>query len=396
MKQLFSFIITLLLLVNFLYGLDDSALLDSYIRIFDEASLDTKVRILEMAGDETSISMGQFYVHALDFLIAEQAVTRTTPLGREIGRIALREILDRDYSVANQIVWQVFEVSDDSILRIQAMETLAVLAKNDEQSINKINRYLRDQVSFFRNHEVLDQRVVFSAIDALARLGSDSSFEYLLEAAVIGLPDVLSQSAGKALFELASSAYTLFSQYLDRAQPQEIILAFDFICTTKNLAEKEVKDLAYQVFEIAAHTAAMGVKETRELRNLRYKACEKLIELKWNDDVFLAVEHFKATKLEYETQKIPISSNRPMVDAITLLGLFKDKKAAATLVEYLMVTNRKTDREKPAEAQLVLATVKSLGEIGDISAMDALNYTRFLPYDEKIIKAARDAILMLK
>ncbi len=70
--------------------------------------------------------------------------------------------------------------------------------------------------------------------------------------------------------------------------------------------------------------------------------------------------------------------------------------AAQTLSIYLGLLNSETEQTGTYNEQIMLAVIKSLGDLGDKTAFDYLLYVGYLNYPETIISASRDALARLK
>ena len=67
-------------------------------------------------------------------------------------------------------------------------------------------------------------------------------------------------------------------------------------------------------------------------------------------------------------------------------------EAAVRLALYLDILNSDVENGKKVEDNIVLAVIRSLGELGDNVAFDYLLYAGYLDYSDSIKKAARESL----
>ena len=84
-----------------------------------------------------------------------------------------------------------------------------------------------------------------------------------------------------------------------------------------------------------------------------------------------------------------------ILPVIACMGSMQANEAAQALSIFLGLLNSETEQKKTYNEQLLLAVIKSLGELGDKTAFDYLLYVGYLEYPETVKQASRDALARL-
>jgi HEAT repeat protein len=90
------------------------------------------------------------------------------------------------------------------------------------------------------------------------------------------------------------------------------------------------------------------------------------------------------------------TSKAEFLEAIACLGAMGSTEAAQALALYLQFINAQTEQGSPFDEDVLLASIRALGELGDKAAFDYLLQIGYLQYTEAVKRAAKDALLKLK
>lgn len=385
--------LVLFLLVSIIWAQEPADLLRSFTRNFAIASLDVKMQIIQDAGNSGYSGLGPLYRQAIDYVLDNFTLIDTDQRFRQLAVLAVDQLESAGYTEGKHSVWTLFDTDEDTGVRISCLNALATLAKGDEEIIEYMNLWLRNQNTVFQSGRVPDVYVISAAVRAIGELDDQSSFPVLFTTMTVGYTDDISRSARENLFRLDGELKDNMIGILKESDLTEKKLALEMSLGTDRLSEKEKGEIAQFAMDVGLHIAAVDNISRQIARDMRYVAAVALTERKWAGATDLAIEHFDTVLLEYDRG---LTDKRRVVEAVDCLGAMGTHEAAVRLTQYLVLLNSYTERLQEFDNIIVLAVIENLGSLGDKSAFDDLMYAQYLSYSSEIKKAARDALENLK
>ncbi len=385
--------LVLFLLVSIIWAQEPADLLRSFTRNFAIASLDVKMQIIQDAGNSGYSGLGPLYRQAIDYVLDNFTLIDTDQRFRQLAVLAVDQLESAGYTEGKHSVWTLFDTDEDTGVRVSCLNALATLAKGDEEIIEYMNLWLRNQNTVFQSGRVPDVYVISAAVRAIGELDDQSSFPVLFTTMTVGYTDDISRSARENLFRLDGELKDNMIGILKESDLTEKKLALEMSLETDRLSEKEKGEIAQFAMDVGLHIAAVDNISRQIARDMRYVAAVALTERKWAGATDLAIEHFDTVLLEYDRG---LTDKRRVVEAIDCLGAMGTHEAAVRLTQYLVLLNSYTERLQEFDNIIVLAVIENLGSLGDKSAFDDLMYAQYLSYSSEIKKAARDALENLK
>lgn len=391
MKKVRRLVVFLLffLLISSLWAQNPEDLLRSFTRNFAIASLDVKMQIVQDAGNSGYAEMGPLYRQAIDYVLDNFALIDTDQRFRQLAILAIDQMEAAGYTEGRFSIWKLFDTDDETGLRISCLNALGTLAQGDEEIIEYLNVWLRQQNTIFQTGKVPDVYVISAAVRALAQLGDKSSFPVLFNTMTIGYTDDISRSAREGLFRLGGELKENLIGILKDSPLEEKKLALQMAVETDRLDENAKAEIAQFAMDVGLHTAAVDNPSRQIARDIRYIAAQALTERKWAAATDLAIEHFDTVLLEYDRG---LTDKRRVIEAVECLGAMGTHEAAVRLTQYLVLLNAYTERQQEFDNIIVLAVVENLGILGDKTAFDDLLYAQYLSYSSEIKNAAREAL----
>jgi HEAT repeat protein len=391
MKKVRRLVVFLLffLLTSGLWAQDTQDLLRSFTRNFAIASLDVKMQIIQDAGNSGYSGMGPLYRQAIDFVLNNFTLIDTDQRFRQLAILALDQMEASGYTEGRYSVLKLFDIEQETGVRISCLNALGTLAQGDEEIIEYLNVWLNQQNTVFQSGKVPDIYVILAAVRALAQLGDQSSFPVLFSTMTIGYTDDITRSAREGLFRLGGELKDNMIAILKGSDLEEKKLALQMSMESDRLDDNAKAEIAQFAMDVGLHTAAADNPSRQIAREIRYLAAVALTERKWSSATDLAIEHFDTVLLEYDRG---LTDKRRVVEAVDCLGAMRTHEAAVRLTQYLVLLNAYTERKQEFDNIIVLAVVRNLGILGDKSAFDDLLYAQYLSYSSEIKKAARNAL----
>jgi HEAT repeat protein len=391
MKKVRRLVVFLLffLLTSGLRAQDTQDLLRSFTRNFAIASLDVKMQIIQDAGNSGYSGMGPLYRQAIDFVLNNFTLIDTDQRFRQLAILALDQMEASGYTEGRYSVLKLFDIEQETGVRISCLKALGTLAQGDEEIIEYLNVWLSQQNTVFQSGKVPDIYVISAAVRALAQLGDQSSFPVLFRTMTIGYTDDITRSAREGLFRLGGELKDNMIAILKGSDLEEKKLALQMSMESDRLDDNAKAEIAQFAMDVGLHTAAADNPSRQIAREIRYLAAVALTEGKWSSATDLAIEHFDTVLLEYDRG---LTDKRRVVEAVDCLGAMRTHEAAVRLTQYLVLLNAYTERQQEFDNIIVLAVVKNLGILGDKTAFDDLLYAQYLSYSSEIKKAARNAL----
>jgi hypothetical protein len=333
--------------------------------------------------------MGPLYRQAIDFVLNNFTLIDTDQRFRQLAILALDQMEASGYTEGRYSVLKLFDIEQETGVRISCLNALGTLAQGDEEIIEYLNVWLNQQNTVFQSGKVPDIYVILAAVRALAQLGDQSSFPVLFSTMTIGYTDDITRSVREGLFRLGGELKDNMIAILKGSDLEEKKLALQMSMESDRLDDNAKAEIAQFAMDVGLHTAAADNPSRQIAREIRYLAAVALTERKWSSATDLAIEHFDTVLLEYDRG---FTDKRRVVEAVDCLGAMRTHEAAVRLTQYLVLLNAYTERKQEFDNIIVLAVVRNLGILGDKSAFDDLLYAQYLSYSSEIKKAARNAL----
>jgi hypothetical protein len=386
--------LVLLLCVVSISAQDREALLDNYQRSFEKAeSLEVKLKVLQDSMKTGILGMGPLYLAALECVNTKPSELTTDAILRQLALLAADLTKETGYSPATTELWKLFKFAEDPILQISVLDTLGVIAGDDQRTIANLESWLAAQNTLQQSGMTVDSNVVAAAVNALGDLKKGSSFPVLFQTKSIGYSSEMSRLAEEALYSLEGNLKDSFMAILEDGELSEKLDALSMALKSEGLPQYEKAELAEAALSIGLHTGGANAADRENARQLRLAALDALSEYRWAKATGLAIEHFNTAILEYDRE---IVDGSYLLETIDGLGSMGTHEAAKRLALYLELLNTYKEHGDPVEEQIVLAVIENLSKLGDKVAFANLSYVDYLDYSKTVKKKALEAIDNLK
>jgi hypothetical protein len=366
-------------------------ILVSYERNFARAALSAKAEVLrDAATDENAPEfIGQLYDFALVFAIQNAEILREDTDLIALTVFAAQGAGAAGYAESADTLWTVFTVYRDSLIRTAVLGSLARLGKGNPRMVVNLNEFLAGQNNLYRSRMTVDFSTLEACIAALASLGDPSSYPVLFSALILGYPNNIAREAEIALGEIQGDYRQFLIDVIRRNPPAEKLAAFNAGINNPRFGSAEKGEIA----EAALDEGLSSPSGDGAVSALRYAAVKALTAMRWTKAAGLAIRHFYRVQTDYQAGAV---ARDRLIEAIDCLGAMRSPEAAEVLVLQLGYINAQTERKGDYDADLTLAVIRALGEIGDKAAFDNLLYVSYLSYAEQIQAAAKDALNLLR
>jgi HEAT repeat protein len=409
----------LLMILLFFNGMpalfaQDSAILAAYERNFLRASLSTKVGILHDAAtdDEAAEFIGRLYEFALAFSIQNADILRDDPDFIALTALAARGVGAAGYKPSAATLWTVFSSFRDTVIRVEAVNSLALLAPGDPVTAEHLNQFVANQNSLHRSGMTLDYVTLEACVTALGTIAGPAAIPVLFAVMTAGYPDPVPDSARSALAAISDPGeYRRYlGEVIGRSPPPEKRAAFEAGMRNSRFSDAdkgELAEIALQTTLAALDTGAAADSGTSgsggpgggntvgngALAELRFAAVISLGTLRWVRAAPLVIRHYSRLYQDFAQGLAPQGR---VLEAITSLGAMESAEAAQILSLQLGRINAHMESSGDWDEELTLCLITALGELGHKIAFDYLTYISYLSYPEPVQFAAKEALNRLK
>lgn len=363
--------------------------LETYQANFASSNLQTKLEILRAADAEDPVSFGPLYGQALSFVVSNAEDLYSEPLLREIALKTVNRINAGGYTPAVNDLWRLFQLYDETTARIRVLTVLGAIASENPNEIAYLSEWVATQNKLQQAGSRVDLQVLTAAVQALGELGSAVSFAPILDVILFQFPDFVTSEAHIALDKLEGDHLQLASDVIREKDVVNKGTAFQFFMDDEYLAEDQKLELARVTLNDALGSRPMDLQEQEALRQLRFTAIAVIREGAYSEATASVIRHFNETVLEFDRGRI--TKNR-VLEAIATLGAMGNQDAALRLTDYLELLNTYTERDRPYDTQILLATIGNLETLDSPSSYNALFMTTIMEnYPSRVRDAAREA-----
>ena len=389
MKRLAGVVATGLLVCGTLAAQSSDRVLESYDRNFALGSIDTKLELLQSAGQDGFGGLGPLCARAVEFVLNNSFLLDEDPRVRALAKEAIRGLGLGGYDKANESLWRIFEVDQDTATRLLVLTTLGELAEGEDVMASRIGEYLAGENRLYRTGRLPDLSIVRTAVVALGSIGDPSSFAVIFATMSNAYSPEITEAARLALFRIRGDLEENILAVMKSGSLEAQREALSIAVGTDQLDDDTKAGIAHYALEVALRTPAMDALQKRAARELRFKAAAALGRYEWSAASSLAVEHFDALLGEMERG---LADKDQLVEAVELLATMGTPEAASRLTLHLMVLNSNAERGKGYDEDVVKSVIEALGSLNDPVAYDDLMQVRYLNYTESVKEAARTAV----
>lgn len=392
MKRFLIFVFVLY--INFLVFSQEDSVVLSYRRNFIRASLITKIELVQDAGKIRDRDMSPLYGEALNFILDNSPVLGDDSNLEKLA-LSVSGFLGVNASSPEllELSWKLFENYSSSEIKTNVLKAIPSLVTEENKAfaVDNINNYLLLQIERQSQGMVFDKAVASQAVSALGLLSSISSFDVLYKGVMAFSDNELVILCFDALANLEGAVKNNISKMLAIGSFSDKLKVFRMAVSSVYVDDVTRGELAEEALAAVLDTGKEN--EDQAGMELRYEAVSVITDVKWVKASPLAIKHFYLAQDDYRRGNATISM---FVDSIKCLGVMGTAEAAQSLSIYLGLLNSEMEQTRNYNEQVLLAIIKSLGELGDKSAFDYLLYVSYLDYPESIKLASRDALERLK
>ena len=337
------------------------------------------------AGDQGDLTLS---VKAIDFAIAVHEVLGDDPDLVSLLQVAIQTIgIDPQKGQIpglSEKLAEVFKTFQSDAIRVAALDRITLFPSTE--SITLINSY----ISNCAIQKAAMTPVLLKAINTIGRIGNGSSFSLLF---AIVLDDIWPPYSNQIEYSLG---------YLANRSEKEILSVYGSATLDKKLRivqivsknENIVQNIKGDVAQNALAESITNVGNiTNEQINIQVISVQAIADTHWTRAAFLVTDFFKVAKKEYENGLLPEDQ---FAQIILNAASVASTDTCQILSSYLDSLNKDMEKGKVPSKQVILATIRALGGLGDKTAFDYLLYVTYLDYPEDVISSARDALAKLK
>jgi hypothetical protein len=346
--------------------------LETYQNNFAVSNLQTKLEIVRAADNEDAAAFGPFYAETLRFVVSNAEDLDTERALREIALKTIDRIEEGRYSPAVGDLWRLFTLYRDTTTRIRILEVIGEIGSERPEETGYLAEWVATQNNLRSGGGDVDLQVLTTAVGALGQLQATVAFEPVLDVILTQYPDFVTAQARESLDEIDGVPLELATEVIRGKDVSDKGPAFLFFMEDEYLPDADKLELARFTLNEALRAQPATVRDRETLRQLRFTAANRIREGAYASATNSVIRHFNETVLEFDRGQIP--KNR-VLEAIATLGAMGNAEAAVRLTDYLELLNTYTERDRPYDMQILLATIRNLEILDDPGSYNALFMT---------------------
>ena len=240
---------------------------------------------------------------------------------------------------------------------------------------------------------------VSSFFAASSRFGTPEELKALIDEAhrqgVAVIMDIVHSHAVKnemeGLGNLADKSLSEILQILSSTTIDRITEIFDLIKNNSKISASFKAEIAENILSEAINNTEEN--ENPEVQKLEFDAFCIIVESNWTRASSLINSYFMTSKTAFESSKMKDSQFVKIIEGVSQLAT---AEVSQVLTNYLTELNKQTEKGGKVSETIILALVKSLGELGNKNAFDQLLLATYLDYPQTVIAEARISLTKLK
>ena len=362
---------------------------------FGSADLTTKLDILRTAEAEDPAAFAPLYLDALGFVVDNAAALPRQVMLREVGLNAVERLEAGSVREAAGNLWRLFRSYDETEFRVQVSRALGALATDNERIVDGMGEWIRTQSNLLRagEQERVDMQVANAIVLALGRIGSQSSFEPLLDAALLGYPTIVAAPIAEVVAAIGQGSADLATDAVLARRIDQRLPAYLYLRDLEYLSTDEALEFGRRILGPSVAGRPQDVTARQQLRELRYVIVNDLSAGGYGNATREVIRHFNDAVLDFDRGR---TGKTPVLEAIAALGSMGTEAAALRLTEYLDLLNTYTRLDRSSDTQITLATITNLERLANRAAYNALlAASRLENYSGQVRAAAERALSSL-
>jgi PBS lyase HEAT-like repeat len=363
-------------------------LLAAFQENFRRASEETKLDILRDSVNYEPEVMGPLYVQAVEYVVNNSDKLQTDVKLQEIALEAARLAGLSSYKPAALPLIELFEVYDDTRVRIAALDGLKADSIGNERALLFLNRWVERQITLFRAGGGVNTQVLAEAVVTLGSYRDPRTFPHLLSVSVLGLSKEVTSRAREALKGIEGDYASMVAEVIEEYPAAEKLVALRTAVEREGMPKEDTAGVATQALVVGNRLAFSDPASAAQVREMRALAARTLGELRWAEATPQLIEHFDLCILELDRG---LGTKSALLEAVAALGSMGTREAAVRLALYLDVINSYVESNQGYDEQITLAVVRNLGKLKSKAGLNALLYLGYLDYSKSIRDAAEVA-----
>lgn len=390
MQKVIAFTLIAIVSAGIVYGQEDR--LQTFQANFESANLATKIEILRAADPEDPVAFAPLYLQALSFVVNNAEALPQQAVLREVLLVAIDRLVVGSVNDAATDLWRLFRLDSETGSRIRVAQALGALAGDNEFVVESMSEWIRTQSNLLRAgaQENVDMQVANAMVLAIGEIGSEISFEPLLDAALVGYPTIVADAIAQVLPEIGANSVDLATDAVLARQIDQRLPAYLYLQNIDYLSGDEALELGRRVLGPAIAGRPQDLVAQQQLRELRYTIVNDLAAGGYGTATREIIRHFNDAVLDFDRGR---TDKTPVLEAIAALGSMGTEEAALRLTEYLELVNTYTELDRSYDTQVTLATITNLERLAQPASYNALFIATLLEnYPSQVREAAQEAL----
>ena len=231
------------------FSQDADPLLEAYLRNFARAQVDTKIQILQDAAESGREGMGPLYKEAVEFVLTNNHLLETDPAFQQLALLATKYTGQSGYTGANYMLWDLFQTTRDTTLRVEVLMALGETTAGDDRLIESLNQFLQDQNSSYLAGMRIDRQVLAVCVIVLGKIGHPTSFPVLFTTKHIDHTDKITSYADSSLASIRGDFKELMTAVVRDNSIPEKLAGLRFALESSRLSDEEKGEVAQAALE---------------------------------------------------------------------------------------------------------------------------------------------------
>lgn len=361
---------------------------DDIERKFVCGNIREKIEAVQEADEENALKIAGL---ALDYSLSAVDIIGQDPALSALAQSALLASAKVDGAeVLSDKMLLVFNHFDDESVKVTAVETLSNFETAKTNGTTEIlNGYIEER--YKENHP--GNMLIGSIIITLGKIGDEHSFTLIYNIWLNSLWTEYKETVENSLKSLCEAFPSEVNKVVFFSDNSVILRFLELVIKSNENKNNLKENLAQNALSYAIYNVESKQEFSKEFFLIQKEALKTLSSAKWSSAEEVVLKNFAIAKKEHEMK---IISDKDFAEIITLTSSFSTAKTASAFSALLGEYNSKAVTSALPSEEVMLALIKSLGELGDKAAFDNLLYVTYLNYSPDVIEEAKNSLAKLQ
>ncbi len=297
---------------------------------------------------------------------------------------------DQKKALSSQLNQIYSEFNDSSTVEIALLNKVVSLKDilSLDEIITSINTKIKNE-----DLDTIDSSLVKTTFSSLEKIGNTETFIILYYFYVYNKYPKYTAEIENTLIALVPDALNEVFAFIKEANFDQLRLIYNLLTKSSKISKNNLCIISENVLNRSILLIGDSSTVSKEDIEFQMLAVKTLAENKWTRASAVLLSYFQISKDLYKSS---VMTEEQFTSVIESLSSITPLDAVTPLTAYLEDLNNQMEEGNLVSSQVLLSVIKTLGAIGDKAAFDSLLAVTYLPYEESVLSAAREALSGLR